>query len=215
MSGSRRFAGSDPLGLAWDNRRHAISLTFLGASRTVTGSKYLLDTGEARVLIDCRALSGTQRAARVELEGPADSGVVARRGRPDPRASRPRRLPAARRHAGVLGAGVLHGRHEGSVPHRAARRRTYPGRGRGQRQPPRFLEAPAGAAALHRGRCLPCRLAAPAGRLRTADARGLRRRSGLHRRRPSPRLCVRARSRRRQDDSVWRRSGPLRSARST
>jgi metallo-beta-lactamase family protein len=35
-----------------------ISLTFLGAARTVTGSKYLLDTGSARVLIDCGLFQG-------------------------------------------------------------------------------------------------------------------------------------------------------------
>ena len=29
------------------------TLTFLGAARTVTGSKYLLETGEARILVDC------------------------------------------------------------------------------------------------------------------------------------------------------------------
>jgi metallo-beta-lactamase family protein len=34
------------------------SLTFLGAARTVTGSKYLLDTGSARVLIDCGLFQG-------------------------------------------------------------------------------------------------------------------------------------------------------------
>lgn len=31
----------------------AIKLTFLGAARTVTGSKYLLETGQQRILIDC------------------------------------------------------------------------------------------------------------------------------------------------------------------
>ena len=35
-----------------------ITLTFLGAARTVTGSKYLLDTGEARVLIDAGMFQG-------------------------------------------------------------------------------------------------------------------------------------------------------------
>ena len=35
-----------------------ISLTFLGASRTVTGSKYLLTTGSARVLIDAGLFQG-------------------------------------------------------------------------------------------------------------------------------------------------------------
>jgi metallo-beta-lactamase family protein len=35
-----------------------VSLTFLGAARTVTGSKYLLDTGTARVLIDAGLFQG-------------------------------------------------------------------------------------------------------------------------------------------------------------
>jgi metallo-beta-lactamase family protein len=34
------------------------TLTFLGAARTVTGSKYLLDTGEARILVDCGLFQG-------------------------------------------------------------------------------------------------------------------------------------------------------------
>jgi metallo-beta-lactamase family protein len=35
-----------------------LKLTFLGAARTVTGSKYLLDTGTARVLVDCGLFQG-------------------------------------------------------------------------------------------------------------------------------------------------------------
>jgi metallo-beta-lactamase family protein len=35
-----------------------VTLTFLGAARTVTGSKYLLDTGSARVLIDAGLFQG-------------------------------------------------------------------------------------------------------------------------------------------------------------
>jgi metallo-beta-lactamase family protein len=35
-----------------------VSLTFLGAARTVTGSKYLLDTGSTKVLIDCGLFQG-------------------------------------------------------------------------------------------------------------------------------------------------------------
>jgi metallo-beta-lactamase family protein len=35
-----------------------VSLTFLGAARTVTGSKYLLDTGTTKVLIDCGLFQG-------------------------------------------------------------------------------------------------------------------------------------------------------------
>ena len=34
------------------------TLTFLGASRTVTGSKYLLDTGSSQVLVDAGLFQG-------------------------------------------------------------------------------------------------------------------------------------------------------------
>ena len=36
----------------------ALTVTFLGAARTVTGSKYLLDTGQARILIDAGLFQG-------------------------------------------------------------------------------------------------------------------------------------------------------------
>lgn len=35
-----------------------MTLTFLGAARTVTGSKYLLDTGSTRVMVDCGMFQG-------------------------------------------------------------------------------------------------------------------------------------------------------------
>lgn len=35
-----------------------LSLTFLGAARTVTGSKYLLDAGNAQILVDCGLFQG-------------------------------------------------------------------------------------------------------------------------------------------------------------
>ncbi len=38
-----------------------LSLTFLGAARTVTGSKYLLDTGKARILIDAGLFQGLKQ----------------------------------------------------------------------------------------------------------------------------------------------------------
>ena len=34
------------------------SITFLGAAQTVTGSKYILDTGSAKVLIDAGLFQG-------------------------------------------------------------------------------------------------------------------------------------------------------------
>ena len=39
----------------------SLTLTFLGASRTVTGSKYLLDTGKARILIDAGLFQGLKQ----------------------------------------------------------------------------------------------------------------------------------------------------------
>ena len=38
-------------------RQHA-SLTFMGAARTVTGSKFLVDTGDVRVMVDCGLFQG-------------------------------------------------------------------------------------------------------------------------------------------------------------
>jgi len=36
-----------------------MQLTFLGGSRTVTGSRFLLDTGRARILVDCGVFQGS------------------------------------------------------------------------------------------------------------------------------------------------------------
>ena len=35
-----------------------LTLTFLGAARTVTGSKYLLDTGTKKILVDAGLFQG-------------------------------------------------------------------------------------------------------------------------------------------------------------
>ncbi len=35
-----------------------MELTFLGGARTVTGSRHLVDTGRARVLVDCGMFQG-------------------------------------------------------------------------------------------------------------------------------------------------------------
>ena len=42
----------------------AVDLTFLGAVGTVTGSKYLLDTGDRRILIDCGLFQGFKQLRR-------------------------------------------------------------------------------------------------------------------------------------------------------
>ncbi len=38
-----------------------VTITFLGAAGTVTGSKYLVDLGETRLLVDCGLFQGLKR----------------------------------------------------------------------------------------------------------------------------------------------------------
>ena len=40
------------------------SLRFLGATRTVTGSRFLVETGEARLLVDCGMYQGDRELRR-------------------------------------------------------------------------------------------------------------------------------------------------------
>ncbi len=47
------------------------SLTFLGAAGTVTGAKFLLDTGEARVLLECGLFQGLKELRLQNWEPPA------------------------------------------------------------------------------------------------------------------------------------------------
>ena len=100
-----------------------LSLTFLGAARTVTGSKYLLDTGKARILIDAGLFQGLKELRERNWQDlPIPAGVT-RRDRAHARASRSLRLSAAARDAGVSRPRLLHRRHPGSLPHRPARLR--------------------------------------------------------------------------------------------
>ena len=189
-----------------------MTLTFLGAARTVTGSKYLLDTGESRVLIDAGLFQGLKELRELnwkDLPVPASSldAIVLTHAHLD--------------HVGYLPRIVMQG-FSGRVFCTAGTkdlcRIVLPDSGRIQEEDAAnanrhgFSQAPAGVASVRRGRCLPCRVAAPAGRLRAANAGRRRGRGGLHRRRPPARLRLCARSRGRNDDPVWRRSGALRPA---
>ena len=128
-------------------------LTFLGAARTVTGSKYLLE------------VDGTSASSSTADSSRASRSCVAATGRRFP--IHPAALDAVLLthahidHSGLLprlvangfhGRIYLHGGHRGPVFARAARRRPAAGRGRASRQPAALLTPHAGAAALHRSR---------------------------------------------------------------
>ncbi len=46
-------------------------LTFLGAAHTVTGSKYLLDHGGRRILVDCGLFQGLKERLGWDAQTPA------------------------------------------------------------------------------------------------------------------------------------------------
>ena len=145
------------------------SLTFLGAARTVTGSKFLLDTATSV----CSWIAACSRVSRRFVNGTgaaAGGGLVDRRGGPHARAPGPQGLPAAARGAGVQGPRCsalprLSDLCRLVLPTPAGSRK----RTRGC-QPSGLLQACARAAALHRGRRVPGARADAAGRLRSADA---------------------------------------------
>ena len=130
----------------------AMELTFLGGARTVTGSRHLVDTGRARVLIDCGMFQGgpadTMRN-RVPLGLRPDD---ARRGRPHPRPPRPLRPAAAARRAGVPRLDRVHGGHRRARPARAARLGEAPGGVREAGRAPRAPRPRAGRRATTRRR---------------------------------------------------------------
>ena len=55
-----------------------LSLTFLGATGTVTGSKYLLDDGRVQVLVDCGLFQGFKQLRLCECRVLQGGGRVCR-----------------------------------------------------------------------------------------------------------------------------------------
>ena len=190
-----------------------MKLTFLGAARTVTGSKHLLDTGSAKVLVDCGLFQGLKDLRErnwrdLPVKAADITAVVLTHAHLDHCGYLPRLVAQ-----GFRGRIFCTPGHPGPLPHRLARLGAHPGRRRGQRQPPRVLEARARIAALYRGRRLSRADAIAASRLRPSGAGGGRRRGRLHQRRPSARLIVRAGPHRRVDHPLRRRSWTLRPSR--
>ena len=86
-------------------------LTFLGAARTVTGSKYLLEAGGHKILIDCGLFQGLKELRLRNWEQlPIDpSGYLG--GRSDARPSRSHRISAEARGRWISRPRPLHAGH--------------------------------------------------------------------------------------------------------
>ena len=72
-----------------------ISITFLGAARTVTGSKYLVESNGTRIMVDAGLFQGLKELRQRNWQDLPVPGVEHRGDRADARASRSLRLPAA------------------------------------------------------------------------------------------------------------------------
>jgi hypothetical protein len=121
-------------------------LRFLGATDTVTGSRFLVDTPHARVLIDCGLFQGL-KALRLRNWKPfpvAPETIDAVRA--DARTSRPHGLPAGPGPPRFPGTHFCHGGNPRPLPDRVTRQRAPPGGRRGVRESQRLLETRAGAA---------------------------------------------------------------------
>ena len=107
------------------------SITFLGAARTVTGSKYLLDTGASQVLIDAGLFQGLKELRErnwqpLPIPAADIDAIVLTHAHLDHCGYLPRLVAQGFRGRVFCTAG-----HARSLPHRPARCRTHPGRGRG------------------------------------------------------------------------------------
>ena len=74
-----------------------MKLSFLGAAGTVTGSKYLVETGNKRYLVDCGLFQGLKALRLRNWEPLPFEPAIAQRRSLDARASRPFRLFAVAR----------------------------------------------------------------------------------------------------------------------
>ena len=192
------------------------TLTFLGAARTVTGSKYLVKTGSRQFLVDCGLFQGLKELRERNWQPlPVEPSSISTRWSSPTRTSI---TPATCRgwcSDGFRGRVFCTPGTADLCRDHAARRRPA-GRGRRARgEPRRLYQARAGPAALHgdrraaRARRI-CSPSATSGRCRSA--RGVTRR--LPRRGPPARLGVRADDARR-DRAAARSSSAATSAATT
>ena len=189
-------------------------LTFLGAARTVTGSKYLLEIGGRKILIDCGLFQGLKELRLRNWEplavDPSDlSAVVLTHAHLDHTGYLPR-LVADGYHGRVLCTPGTADLCKLVLPD-SARLQEEDAREANRLQ---LLEARSGAAALPRVGRLSRAVAAAAGGLQQADLARRRRRHRVHPRRPPARIGVHPDDDQgRPDDPLRRRSRALRAAR--
>ena len=130
-------------------------LQFLGATGTVTGSRFLLDTPQARVLVDCGLFQGLKSLRLRNWAGfPVAPSSDRCRGS-DTRACRPLRISSTSLARRLPRPDLRNSGDTCSVSDRPSGQRASPGRGRELRESQGFLEAYARSASLHGRRCLP------------------------------------------------------------
>ena len=113
-----------------------ITLEFIGAAQTVTGSKHLLRTSRAAVLLDCGLFQGRRRESFEKNRNIPVDGAGARRGGAVPRAHRPLGRAAAAVQARLRRARLRDARDARSRGADAARRGGHPGGRRASHRPP-------------------------------------------------------------------------------
>ncbi len=185
-------------------------LTFLGAARTVTGSKYLLDVGGQTDSRRLRSLSGSQAAEAAKLGSVAVRAGGSLCGCADACAPGSHGLSAPSCGRRLSREGVLHARHGRSLQAGASGFGQAAGRRCARGQQAQLLETPSCAAAVSRVGRVPGAVAVPVRRLRQAVFADRWRRHRVHQRGPSPWVVVHQDvDQERPDDSVRRRPGPL------
>ena len=188
-------------------------LTFLGAARTVTGSRYLVESNGTRIMVDAGLFQGLKELRLRNWQDLPVPAVEHRGDRADPRAPRSLRLPAAAGGAGVPRPDLLHAGHAGPLQDRPAGRRPDPGRRRGIRQPPASSRSTSRrcrstAKSTRFARCRSCSRSATTAPMPVAK----RHRGGVRQRRPPARIVVRADEDRRPHHRLRRRPRALRPA---
>ena len=170
-----------------------LTLTFLGAAGTVTGSKHLLDLGEPSRAGRLRAVPGLKELRERNWAPLPIDAAAHRRRRADACASRSLRLPAAAGRAGISRA-ASSARRARAICARSCCpiRRTSRKKTRGTRTGTATRKHQPALPLYTRGRCRARADAAAAGRLRPPDAGRRRRRGRVHQRRPPARFGVRA-----------------------